>query len=107
MRISMLLAGLGASFAASGAYAQAALDDLEIIGKPVPDGIGFQPAVTELARDIHWLDNFVLVIITVITLFVVGLLAYAILRFNAKSNPTPASFTLTRRSRWHGRSFRW
>ncbi|MEP5760428.1 MAG: cytochrome c oxidase subunit II [Litoreibacter sp.] len=93
MRISMLLAGLGASFAASGAYAQAALDDLEIIGKPVPDGISFQPAVTELARDIHWLDNFVLVIITVITLFVVGLLAYAVLRFNAKSNPTPASFT--------------
>ena len=40
--------------------------DLEVIGKPEPGGINFQPAVTELARDIRWLDNFLLVIITLI-----------------------------------------
>ena len=29
---------------------------LEIIGQPVADGIGFQPAATKLARDLQWLD---------------------------------------------------
>ncbi|MEL6678101.1 MAG: cytochrome c oxidase subunit II [Pseudomonadota bacterium] len=69
------------------------LGDLERIGKPIPQGINFQPASTELARDIHWLDNTLLVIITLITLFVTGLLAYAVWKFNAKANPEPARFT--------------
>ena len=67
--------------------------DLEVIGKPTDGGINFQPAVTELARDIVWLDNFLLVIITLISLFVTGLLGIVILRFNKKTNPEPASFT--------------
>lgn len=66
---------------------------LEIVGQPVERGTGFQPAVTELARDVEWLDQFVLVIIAVITVFVTGLLIWCILRFNARSNPTPATFT--------------
>ncbi len=69
------------------------LGELERVGKPVPGGTGFQPAVTELADDIHWLDNFLLVIISVISAFVLILLAIVILRFNRKSNPTPARFT--------------
>lgn len=93
MRIAKFLAGMGALVAATGVQAQSALDDLEIIGKPIPDGIGFQPAVTELARDIHWLDNFVLVIITVITLFVTALLGWCIYRYNAKRNPEASTFT--------------
>ncbi|MDC3090730.1 hypothetical protein OA340_02365, partial [Paracoccaceae bacterium] len=40
--------------------------DLPVIGKPIPNGINFQPPVTELARDIQWLDNVLLVIITLI-----------------------------------------
>ena len=67
--------------------------DLEVIGKPTDGGINFQPAVTELARDIVWLDNFLLVIITLISLFVTGLIGIVILRFNKKTNPEPASFT--------------
>ncbi len=67
--------------------------DLEVIGKPVNGGINFQPAVTELARDIQWLDNFLLVIITFISLFVTALLGIVIFKFNRKANPTPASFT--------------
>lgn len=59
----------------------------------MPGGIGFQPAATELARDLHWLDNMVLVIITVISLFVTVLLAFAIVRFNRRANPNPATFT--------------
>lgn len=68
-------------------------DRLEIVGKPVPDGVNFQPQATELARDLQWLDSFVLVIITGITIFVVALLAICIVRFNRRRNPTPASFT--------------
>ncbi len=68
-------------------------NDLEVIGKPEHGGINFQPAVTELARDILWLDNFLLVIITLISLFVIILIAIVILKFNRKSNPNPANFT--------------
>ena len=87
-----LLNGLGAAAAlfAAPAFAQ---DNLETIGKPVQGEMGFQPAATELARDIFWLDNLLLVIITLISLFVVALLAYVIVRYNKKANPNPASFT--------------
>ncbi|MFL2803241.1 MAG: cytochrome c oxidase subunit II [Paracoccaceae bacterium] len=68
-------------------------NDLEVIGKPEYGGINFQPAVTELARDILWLDNFLLIIITSISLFVIILLAIVFFRFNKKSNPEPANFT--------------
>lgn len=79
--------------AATGAKAQDALGDLEIIGVPVPEGTGFQPAVTELARDIHWLDNFVNIIIFIITIFVTMLLLWCIVRFNRKRNPEASTFT--------------
>ena len=67
--------------------------DLDVVGKPVDGGINFQPAVTELARDIQWLDNFLLVIITIISLFVTALLGIVIFKFNRKANPNPARFT--------------
>lgn len=70
-----------------------AQEGLEIVGKPHQGGIGFQPAGSELASDIHWLDGMILVIITAISLFVVALLIYAILRYNRRANPTPARFT--------------
>ena len=75
------------------AYGSDNLKDLEVIGKPEPGGINFQPAVTELARDIRWLDNFLLVIITLISLFVIVLLGIVVIKFNKKSNPKPAKFT--------------
>lgn len=77
------------SFAAGGACAQA----LETVGQPLPDGVGFQPAATELARDLQWLDHSILIIISVVTAFVTLLLLYVILRFNRRANPTPRSFT--------------
>src|SRR6056297_543871 len=75
------------------ASAQQGMDDLEIIGTPQPGGTGFQPAATELARHLQWLDAMVLIIITAITLFVTGLLAWVILRYNDRANKTPATFT--------------
>lgn len=78
---------------ASSAAAQDVLGELPTIGKPVPRGVGFQPAATELARDQQWLDHFVLIIIAVVTVFVCALLLIVILRYNSRSNPVPARFT--------------
>ncbi|WP_317057281.1 cytochrome c oxidase subunit II [Roseovarius rhodophyticola] len=84
---------LAAAMAAVVTLPARAQDNLEIIGRPEDGGLNFQPAATELARDIQWLDNLLLIIITAISLFVVLLLAICILRYNRKANPEPASFT--------------
>lgn len=82
-----------AALFATASSAQTALEDLPVIGQPEANGTGFQQAVTQQMRDIIWLDNMLLVIITLISLFVVGLLAWVIIRFNEKKNPEPATFT--------------
>lgn len=85
---------LGLVLAGSTAMAQQNIgQDLEIVGQPLPGGMGFQPSATELARDVVWLDTLLLVIITVITIFVTGLLLYVIWRYNGRRNPNPAGFT--------------
>lgn len=83
----------GAVALAGAAKAQTAIEDLPLIGVPTPGALGFQPAATELARDLQWLDHWLLVVCTIITLFVTGLLAWVVLRYNRKTNPTPAGFT--------------
>ena len=85
--ISMALTGL---MVAGSALAQ---DGMERIGKPISDGLNFQPPGTELARDLIWVDTFILYIITAISVFVTVLLIFVILRFNRKANPKPATFT--------------
>ena len=91
-RISGAIAALLGGVFAGSALADN-LDGKEIIGVPVPGGTGFQPAATSLARELQWLDGFLLVIITVICLFVTALLAWCVVRFNAKANPKPALFS--------------
>jgi len=83
----------GLVMSGSAVTAQQINQELEIVGAPTDRGMGFQPSATELARDVVWLDNMLLVIITVITLFVTALLAWVIIRYNQKRNPTPATFT--------------
>ncbi|MEM7176525.1 MAG: cytochrome c oxidase subunit II [Pseudomonadota bacterium] len=73
--------------------AGAAMASEDVAGKPVPGGTGFQRPVTSIMHDLIWLDDFLLVIITVISLFVVGLLGWCIFRYNSKRNKTPATFT--------------
>lgn len=90
MRLKSLITGLAAMFAAAPAIAQ---EGLQIIGVPTDKGLGFQPAATELARDLQWLDGMILWIITAISIFVVALLAIVIVRYNRRANPEPASFT--------------
>ena len=62
-------------------------------GQPSPWQIGFQESVTPVMDFIHQFHNWLLVIITVITLFVLGLLVYVVVKFNAKANPTPSRTT--------------
>jgi cytochrome c oxidase subunit 2 len=83
---STLLAGASAK-------AQATVEGLNVIGAPVDGAMGFQPAATDIARDLQWLDGMLLVIITAITLFVLALLVIVMVRFNRRANPTPATFT--------------
>ena len=78
---------------AGAAQAQENFQGLETIGKPEPKGMGFQFPATELMRDLVWLDNFLLVIITVISVFVTCLLAYAAFKFHRSRNDTPGTFT--------------
>ena len=94
MRLSILLNGFATATAAALLAATAtAQQSLEIIGKPVAQAMGFQPAVTEVAREVHDLDHMLLVMITVISVFVTGLLLWVMWRYSAKRNPNPASFT--------------
>ncbi|MCE6951853.1 cytochrome c oxidase subunit II [Cereibacter sphaeroides] len=86
----------GSAVLASGALwagVASAQQTLEIIGKPRQGEIGFQPAGGPLAAQIHWLDNFILVIIAAITLLVTVLILYAAWRFHERRNSVPARFT--------------
>lgn len=62
-------------------------------GRPEPWQLGFQDAVTPIARSMNDFHNFLLVITTAIALFVLGLLVYVLLRFNEKANPKPSKVT--------------
>jgi cytochrome c oxidase subunit 2 len=58
--------------------------------KPTPWQMDLQPpagSIAEMATDLH---NLLLVIITLISLFVLGLLVYVSVRFRASANPTPS-----------------
>ena len=65
-----------------------------IVGQPTPGGIGLQEAASPLKHDAHFFHDYILLpIITVITLFVLGLLIWVIIRYNKKANPTPAKWS--------------
>jgi cytochrome c oxidase subunit 2 len=61
--------------------------------QPVDWQLGFQQSASPVRDAIDSLHNELLVIITLITLFVLGLLLYVFVRFNAKRNPTPSQTT--------------
>lgn len=63
-------------------------------GYAEPWQMGMQEAVTPVADWIHWFHNGLLMpIITIITLFVLALLIYVMVKFNAKANPVPSKTT--------------
>jgi cytochrome c oxidase subunit II len=62
-------------------------------GQPSPWQLGFQQSVTPVMDDITWFHDFLLYVITAITVFVLALLVIVIVRFNARANPTPSRTT--------------
>jgi cytochrome c oxidase subunit II len=63
------------------------------VGQPAPWQLGLQDAASPVMVDISWFHDFLLWIISGIALFVLILLAIVVLRFNARTNPTPSRTT--------------
>lgn len=82
-----LLGGCLLAFGASAALAG-------VLGQSSPGQIGFQEGVTPIAHEIHWFHDVILTpVIIAISLFVLGLLAYIVVKFNDKANPVPSTTT--------------
>jgi cytochrome c oxidase subunit 2 len=64
-----------------------------VMGQPVPWQMGLQQAVTPVMENVVWFHDFLLYLITAIAGFVLLLLLIVIVRFNARSNPTPTRTT--------------
>jgi len=92
-KVNGFFAGMATAIAGGAAMAQTAPDSLPIIGAPEPGGISLQTPATGLSEQVVFLDNFLLWIIAIITIFVLSLLVWVMLRHNARANPTPAKFS--------------
>jgi cytochrome c oxidase subunit 2 len=60
------------------------------LGQPSPWQLGLQQSASPVMDNIVWFHDFLLYIITAITGFVLVLLVTVMVRFNARSNPTPS-----------------
>ncbi len=60
------------------------------VGKPKDWGIDLQNPVTTVAEDVYNMHFFVLIIITLITLFVLGLIIWVCYRYSEKRNKEPS-----------------
>jgi cytochrome c oxidase subunit 2 len=66
---------------------------LAATGQPEPWQLGMQQGATPVMDDIIWFHNFLLWVITAITLFVLALLIIVMFKFNARRNPVPSRTT--------------
>jgi cytochrome c oxidase subunit 2 len=62
-------------------------------GQPEPWQLGLQQGATPVMDNIIWFHNFLLWVIVAITLFVLALLVYIAVKFNARANPVPSRTT--------------
>jgi cytochrome c oxidase subunit 2 len=85
-RLAALAAGLAPALAGSGAAFAG-------LGQPSPWQLGLQQSATPVMDNIVWFHDFLLWLITAITLFVLVLLVIVFVRFNARANPTPSRTT--------------
>jgi cytochrome c oxidase subunit 2 len=69
--------------------ALAALTAAGWAAEPQPWELGMQPPATPVKDRIHAFHNELLIIISLITVFVLGLLLYVMVRFRASRNPVP------------------
>ena len=63
------------------------------LGQPSSWQIGLQQSASPVMENIVWFHDFLLYIITAITVFVLVLLVIVIVRFNARANPIPSRTT--------------
>lgn len=82
-----IFAWISAMLMTGSAFAQ------ELVGQPTPGALGFQPAATRIMERVNDFHNYLLVIITVITLFVLALLIWVCARYNRRANPEPRKFS--------------
>ena len=60
-------------------------------GVPKPGGMGLQPQVTDVGREAaSFHNNWLLVLCALISVFVLALLAYTMIRYRRGANPTPS-----------------
>ena len=76
-----------------GALLASAARALSAPGQPSSWALGLQEAASPVMADIAWFHNFLLVLITAITVFVLALLVIVMIRFNGRANPTPSRTT--------------
>jgi cytochrome c oxidase subunit 2 len=83
------------TMALSGVFAgQALAKGAELLGQPTPGAYDLQKAASPLKYEAIAFHNHILMpIITLITLLVLGLLIWIVIRYNAKANPVPAKFS--------------
>ncbi len=63
------------------------------VGQPT-GALGFQPQVTPIGQEALWFHNVLLMpIITIISVFVLGLLLFVMVRFRRSANPVPSRTT--------------
>jgi len=68
--------------------------EAQVFGGPKPGEIGFLPPVTEIAENMFWFHNWILLPATIgISLLVLGLIVYIVWRFNETANPVPSRRT--------------
>jgi cytochrome c oxidase subunit II len=80
------LAVAGVALAAGGtAFAE--------LGQPAPWEYKLQEAASPVMESIIYFHDWLLIVITVITLFVLGLLITVVIKFNATANPVPSRTT--------------
>ena len=83
------MAGAFAALSAVGSFASSAMAQEHAR----PGQMGMIDPVTPIAREIYDFHNLLLVVITVISIFVLALLIYVMVRFNEKANPNPSRTT--------------
>ena len=88
-QIGRRLLGLAVAGAALGACGSAFAE----LGQPAPWEYKLQEAASPVMENITWFHNFLTVLITVITVFVLALLVMVVVKFNAKANPVPSRTT--------------
>ncbi len=85
------LVGLASAGAATVVTSGAAM--AQAIGQSAPAQLDLQTPVTQVGRQITDLHEFMLVIMAAICVFVVGLMAWVIVRYNSAANKKAASWT--------------